>query len=121
MAGVLIARALQSHSIECRSQSVTTDECIFTDPIAIIIMAGLMPTIAKLVKLEMKQTQSAYEFMKMLDDEGFSSRARNALIRSKPGIFWSAGIVTTERNDELQMAEQLCGKPIRCQPVRSDV
>lgn len=112
MAGVLIARALQSHSVECRSQSVTTDECIFTDPIEIINMAGLMPSIEKLVKLKMKQSQSAYDFMKMLDDEGFSSRARNALIRSKPGIFWSAGIVTGERNDELQMAAELCGKPI---------
>ena len=96
---VLIARAIATRSERkgFRSQSVPDEACIFSDPLAIMQMAGLELEVEKLVKWKIKNGQSAYDFMVFLENEGIGTRAAAALRKDKPGLFWGSGKVTDER------------------------
>ena len=111
-ADVLFAHALRSHSEMRRSQSVTTEECIFCDPLSIVHLAGLDVDIEKALKYKIKNEQSAYEFMIFLENNGIGTRAAAKLRIDKPGLFHGSGKVTGERNFEKEMVHELLGAPI---------
>jgi hypothetical protein len=104
----IVFRAFMSHSLAHRSQSVTDAECIFSDPVL-----AMLPYTRAIVREEIKNEQSPYDFMIRLDEAGISTRAIAQMRRDRPGIYHCANVVLRERNDEKAMCRRLLGDAIK--------